>query len=280
MNAIEFNKIAGAVLFALLAMFGARTVSNIIFNPAAPEKPGYVIAVNEGDGAGGVAVNDGTPQPSLAQNLSSADADKGQRAAKKCASCHTFDSGGPSRAGPNLYGIVGRKAGAVSGYAYSSALAEKGQWGFAELDAFIANPKAYVPGTKMAFAGIKSPTQRADLILYLRNLSSSPLPLPTPEPVEAAPEKAAAGDSDAKPEAAAEPEAAAKPEAAPEPAPGAAAPDAATPDAGGQDQPAPSDPDTTGSIEPAEPSQPAMLPLPERNTKRERPQESAEAQTR
>jgi cytochrome c len=279
MNAIEFNKIAGAVLFALLAMFGARTVSNIIFHPVAPEKPGYIIEVNEDDGTSiGVAVNDGTPQPTLAQNLSIANTDKGQRAAKKCASCHTFDSGGPSKSGPNLYGIVGRKAGAVSGYAYSSALVEKGQWGFAELDAFIANPKAYVPGTKMAFAGIKSPTQRADLILYLRNLSSSPLPLPTPEPIEAAPEKAADADSGAKPDAAAEPEAAAKPDAAPDPASDATAP--AAPDTGSQGQPAPSDPDTTGSIEPVEPSQPASLPLPERNTKRERPQESAEAQTR
>jgi len=266
MNAIEFNKIAGAVLFALLAMFGARTVSNLVFHPVVPEKPGYVIATGEDDGAagGGVAANDGKPQPTLAQNLSVADAGKGERVAKKCAGCHTFNSGGPSRVGPNLYGIVGRKAGSVSGYAFSSALSAKGQWGFEELDAYIADPKGYAPGTKMAFAGIKNGNQRADLIVYLRNLSSSPLPLPSAKPIQPAPEKAAADDAGSDGDAVADPE-----------------PKSATQKGGEPEQPAASDPDPTGSIDAAEPPEPAtILPLPDRNTKRERPQKSSSAEAR
>ena len=205
MSLYELNKIAGAVLFALLILFGTRTVSNIIFTPHAPDQPGYEIEVADEDGQ-----TAGQPQQEaavpLANLLQQASVEQGQRSAKKCAACHTFDEGGASRVGPNLYNIVGQPLGAEQGFAYSQALKDKGgDWNYENLDHFIEAPRAFLPGTKMAFAGIRRPTERADLILYLRSLSPSPVALPEPEP-EPEPATAEAGEapegSEAQPAAA------------------------------------------------------------------------------
>ena len=205
MSLYELNKIAGAVLFALLVLFGTRTVSDIIFAPHAPEKPGYEIEVAE-------EATEGAPAPqqeavvALANLLQQASVERGQRSAKKCAACHTFDQGGASRVGPNLYNMVGRPLGAEQGFAYSQALKDKGgAWNYEDVDHFIEAPRAYLPGTKMAFAGISRPAERADLILYLRSLSPDPAALPEPEP-EAEPATAEAGGAadDAGSEAAAD----------------------------------------------------------------------------
>ncbi|MCB1538191.1 MAG: cytochrome c family protein [Rhodospirillales bacterium] len=113
--------------------------------------------------------------------LKSADAAKGQTIAKACAACHSFGKGEPARVGPNLYGIVGNKHAHMEGFAYSSAM--KGlhdqTWTYEALNAFLWNPKKDIAGTKMTFAGLKNPEQRADVIAYLRTLSDSPAPLPT-----------------------------------------------------------------------------------------------------
>ena len=178
MDAYEFNKIAGAVLFALLAIFGTKIVADLLFAVPKPDKPGYEIALEtEGGTATEAKAEETVP---LAELLKAADADRGQRVAKKCTACHTFDKGGANKVGPNLYAVVGRALGAVDGFAYSSALKNKGgNWGFAELDAFLAGPKKWLPGTKMAFAGVKKADQRANLLLYMRKFSDSPAPLPT-----------------------------------------------------------------------------------------------------
>ena len=181
MDTFELNKFAGAVLFALLILFGAKTATDLFFRAHAPEKPGYVVAV--ADGGGEQAAAQAEPEEvDLAVLLASADVGKGERQAKKCTACHTFDQGGANRIGPNLFGTVGRELGAVEGFAYSSALIEKGgTWDYEALDAFIANPKAFIAGTKMAFAGIKKADQRADLILYLREQGAEKPPLPEPK---------------------------------------------------------------------------------------------------
>ena len=101
-------------------------------------------------------------------------------AVRACASCHTFNQGGDNRVGPNLWGIVGADHAHVDGFNYSQAMAsKKGEpWTYEELNKFIANPRAYAPGTRMAYAGLGNTQQRADLIAWLRTLDTEPKPLP------------------------------------------------------------------------------------------------------
>ena len=138
--------------------------------------------------------------------LASADADKGKGGTKACQACHSFEKGGPNKVGPDLWDIVEREKAHAAGFDYSAGLKEKGgTWTYEDLDHFLENPKGYVKGTKMAFAGIGSPTERANVIAYLRTLSDSPKPLPAAEKkAEASPEgekKAeAAKPAEAKPE--------------------------------------------------------------------------------
>lgn len=119
------------------------------------------------------------PTSSIADLLKTADAAAGQKVAKKCAACHSFDQGGPNKVGPNLWDIVGAKQAHAPDFAYSDAIKKLGgEWSYDELDKYLASPKTYAPGTKMAFAGLKKPEDRAALIAYLRTLSDSPKPLP------------------------------------------------------------------------------------------------------
>jgi cytochrome c len=180
MDFFEFNKIAGAVLGAILLVLGLQGFAGIVYHSEKPAKPGYEIAVADAE--------DGTPAETatteaetvpLATLLASANAESGQGQAKKCAACHTFDQGGANKIGPNLYEVVGRAVASHEGFAYSDAMKAKGgEWTYEDLSAFLADPKGAVPGTKMAFAGVKNPTQRADLLAYLRTLAANPEPLP------------------------------------------------------------------------------------------------------
>lgn len=89
----------------------------------------------------------------------------------RCAICHDNRKDGGNRLGPNLFGVVGRKAGTYAGYSYSPAMKNAGfTWAPAKLDAYIASPSRVVPGNKMAFAGVSDASQRADLVAYLTTL--------------------------------------------------------------------------------------------------------------
>ena len=189
------NTIAGWVLGAGIVALGASIVSGEIFHGERPEKMGYPIA-----GAEVAATPGGAPaEKPIAFFLASADPAKGADVFKKCASCHNAEPGGPNGIGPNLYGTMGKPHGHVPGFAYSAALkAKPGVWDWDGMSAWLLKPKAYVEGTKMAFAGLSSPEDRANVIAYLNSKSAAPLPLPA-APVEAADSGAGEDNSLAKP---------------------------------------------------------------------------------
>ncbi len=178
-DALLLNKVAGGVLAAGLIAMGLGTLSHALYNPETLEQNAYTIA------EGGETTASAAPAAVeevvvvIADMLGTADIAKGAKLTKKCASCHTFDDGGADKLGPNLYNIIGDTIGGQSSYSYSSAMAAKGgNWGFEELSQFLTKPKDYVSGTKMQFAGLKKPADRANLIAYLRTLSANPVPLP------------------------------------------------------------------------------------------------------
>lgn len=113
--------------------------------------------------------------------LASADAAAGKDKARACTSCHDFAAGGPNRIGPNLWGVVGRDVASHGGFAYSPAMsAQPGTWTYQFLFDYLASPARTVPGTKMSFAGLRRPEDRAAVIKYLATLGSAP-PMPAPK---------------------------------------------------------------------------------------------------
>jgi cytochrome c len=180
MDSFELNKIIGAVLASCILLLVTSFTASAIFAAKPPEKPGFAIAAKEA-GAAKEGAPAAAPSEPIEKLLQTAAADKGQAAAKVCTTCHTFEKDGPNRVGPNLYGIVGDKKGeGRGGFNFSAAMKAKGgTWTYDDLNQFLTNPKAFIPGTAMGFAGIQKDSQRADVIAYLRTLSDHPEPLPT-----------------------------------------------------------------------------------------------------
>ncbi len=171
MDSFEFNKLAGAVLAALLAIFGTRTLVHELNHEKHPEKPGYIVEVASAEATKTDGGSETAAEPDITALLASADVGAGEKLFKKCSACHTSKAGGANRVGPNLHGIADRDIASTAGFAYSAALQEKdGNWDVAALNAFLKSPKAYAKGTKMAFAGLKKPKQRAEMIKYLQSL--------------------------------------------------------------------------------------------------------------
>jgi cytochrome c len=177
MDSFELNKILGAVLGTCLFLLALNIGAGAVFAPQKPTKAGYEVAVQEHKAGEPQAA--AAPDEPIGKLLASASVEKGETSAKKCSACHTFGKGEPNRVGPNLYGVVGRPKGTEGGFDYSPALKAKGgNWTVEDLNAFLANPKAFVPGTKMTFAGVPRGSERADVIAYLNSKSDSPQPLP------------------------------------------------------------------------------------------------------
>ena len=177
MDSFELNKILGAVLGTCLILLSLNIAAGALFSPPKLAKPGYDIAVQEHPAAesGGAPV----AQEPIETLLASATIERGVTAAKKCAACHTFEKNGPNRVGPNLWGIVNRPKAKHEGFNYSAAMkAQTGNWTIDQLNTYLLNPKAMVPGTNMSFAGLPRGSERADTIAYLNSLADSPAPLP------------------------------------------------------------------------------------------------------
>ena len=185
----RFNTIAGWVLFAGIVALGSSIVAGEMFHSERPEKMGYPIAGVAQEGEGAAAAE----QP-IEAYLAKADVAKGQQVFNKCMACHNADKGGANQLGPNLWGVLGEPIGQGKGFAFSDALAKKGgSWDWDSLSQWLSSPKAFAPGTKMTFAGLGNPEDRANVIAFLNSHSDAPKPLP------AAPAATADASAAAKP---------------------------------------------------------------------------------
>jgi cytochrome c len=167
----RFNTIAGWTLFAGIVALGLSSISSRVFHAdshEAPEVAGYPIEGAEEEG--------GEAGPDLGTLLAAADPAAGEKVFAKCVSCHTADQGGAHGIGPNVYAIIGKPIGKhAAGFAYSSALADHGgDWNYENLDKWLASPAGFAPGTKMSFAGLSKPEDRANVIAFLKSKGGGP----------------------------------------------------------------------------------------------------------
>ncbi len=213
-NAMDINKTVGAILAAGLLAMVTGVIADVLVPTdqevetamAEPSSAAQSEGTAEAAGASTAeqvpageasqeaeTVNEGAAQQTLEQTaqtgepaggggdlaalIGAADPEQGKQIARKCLACHGFEPGGPNKIGPNLAGLVGADI-ASKDYAYSDALKSKeGVWTHENLDAFMASPKGWAPGTKMTFPGLKKPEERAAVIAYLRSLTDNPPPL-------------------------------------------------------------------------------------------------------
>lgn len=179
-SSLESNKIAAALLTAgVIAMFSGFA-AELLYHPEQLEENVYTVAGAEGDAPAAEVAEAPPALEPIGPLLASADPAAGESVARKCTACHSFDEGGPTKVGPNLYDIVNRQITSYDGYSFSDALLEKADqvWDYENLNGFLHRPRDWAPGTKMSFAGLRSEQERADIIAYMRGLSGSPAPLP------------------------------------------------------------------------------------------------------
>jgi len=176
MDSFEVNKIATAVLAALLGVLLVNEAAKMLVHPTKLAKNVFEIAVEEEAPKGGAPA---APSAPIGVLLAKASAAEGEKVAKKCTSCHDFSAGGPNKIGPNLHDIVGHEKAKRAGFAYSPALQKlTGTWTYEDLSDYLKKPAGFAPGTKMSFAGLAKDEERANMIAYLRSITKNPPPLP------------------------------------------------------------------------------------------------------
>lgn len=169
------TKIIVSIALAVILIVGINKVADTIYEVEKPEKSAYQITVaSQTEESGDSASSDKSGD--IMTLLASANASEGEKVFKKCASCHSISKGGKNKIGPALWGVIGRQVGTVAEYKYSKSLIAYGKkWSFEEMNGFLIKPKEWIPGTKMAFAGLKNEKDRASLILYMNSQSDQPL---------------------------------------------------------------------------------------------------------
>jgi len=183
MNSIEVVKIVGAVLAVALVVLLSRFITGQVYPEPEVVPRAYAVIASAVIASAEPAAPTEPEAPAatgIAALIAAADPAAGKKLFKKCIICHSPDKDGKRKIGPNLWDVVARPIAAAEGFAYSNALKEKSgeTWSYDNLDAFLKKPKNWASGTKMSFAGLKKPEQRAAVIAYLRSLSDSPAALP------------------------------------------------------------------------------------------------------
>ena len=174
------NKIIVSGVLAIILVLGINKIADVIFYGEKPEKSVYQV-----DSVTTVASttttevsSDNSDVENIMSLFASTNAADGAKVFKKCAACHSIAQGGKNKIGPALWGVLGRKAGSVSDYKYSKAMAAYAKaWSFKEMNGFLIKPKDWIKGTKMSFAGLKNPKDRAAVILYMNQNADNALPL-------------------------------------------------------------------------------------------------------
>jgi len=173
------NKILVSIVLAVILVVGINKVTDLIFYVEKPEKSAYQVesVTTVAETTASETSSDNTEAKNIMTLFASVSATDGEKVFKKCAACHSIAKDGVNKIGPALWGVLGRKAGAVSDYKYSKALAAHGKsWSFEEMNGFLIKPKDWIKGTKMSFAGLKNADERAAVILYMNQNSDNPLP--------------------------------------------------------------------------------------------------------
>jgi cytochrome c len=181
MSGLELNKIAGAVLLAGLIAMICGVVTEGLYHEEEPAKRGYTVEGAASAAVPGAATPAEEKPVNITPYLAKADLGLGQQLLGRCTACHSFEKGKPNGVGPNQYGLVGRKVASADGFNYSDAMKKKGgSWSFQALSDFLTSPQKAVTGTRMAFAGLKKPEERAALIAYInKSFSDHPLSVPS-----------------------------------------------------------------------------------------------------
>ena len=181
MSGLEVNKILASIILAILVVTVIGHLGDIIVDVDHHEMEETAYKIDVPDT--GAINSEVEPKEEIIEPISlllaSASLEKGEKLFKKCSACHNYEKDSANKVGPNLWNLINRPKANVEGFAYSKALAEYGgEWGYEELAEFLYKPKKYIKGTKMNFAGLKKVEDRANIVLFLREHSDSPVPLP------------------------------------------------------------------------------------------------------
>jgi len=174
------NKIIVSIVLAIFLILGINKITDVIFYVEKPEKSAYQVdsVVTVASTTATESNSENSESENIMALFASVNAADGAKIFKKCAACHSIAQAGGNKIGPALWGVIGRKAGGVSDYKYSKAMAAFGKpWSFEEMNGFLTKPKEWIKGTKMSFAGLKNIKERAAVILYMNENSDNPLPL-------------------------------------------------------------------------------------------------------